>query len=295
MDQPLVSVVVATYNTADYVPDAVASVLAQTWQNLEVIIVDDGSTDDTQAVLQDSISDPRVHYIKTENRGQPRAKNRGIHESKGEFVAFCDADDLWRSNKLELQIPEFENPRVGVVYTDVSYLDENSIALDKKQPYTRHSGWVTHELAIRNFVPFGTAVIRRSCIEQDGMFDEALPMGIDWDLWLRYSVKWEFRHIPEQTYYYRVWPGQMSSNYRGRYENAFRILSQFIDQHPGALTKPVINRAWSDMYVNRGMYVARAEGVFFEPLMDVLRGLRKEPWYWPAWKSLIKLLIRRLR
>lgn len=294
MEQPLVSVVIATYNTAQYVPAAVASVLGQNWSNIEVVVVDDGSTDDTESRLNDYCNDPRVRYIKTENCGQPQAKNRGIKIARGDFIGFCDADDLWREDKLELQMPAFANPTVGIVYSEVSYLDECGDALSKPQPYERHSGRITDKLVIKNFVPFGTAIIRKACVDDLGAFDESLPMGIDWDLWLRYSVNWEFHYVPEQTYLYRVWPGQMSSNYRGRYDNAFLILNKFIDAHPSIVPRALVHRAWSDMYISRGIHVATAERTWGEPLRDILNGLRCDVSYWPAWKALAKLFLRRL-
>jgi len=293
-EQPLVSVVIASYNTAQYLPAATRSVLDQTWQNLEVIVIDDGSTDGTEEEMEVFREDARFRYIKTENRGQPKAKNRGIKEARGDYIAFCDADDLWRNDKLEKQIPAFSSPEVGVVYSEVSYLDEHDLPLNKPQPYERHSGNVTHELIIKNFVPFGTAVIRRICTEQHGIFDENLPMGIDWDLWLRYSINWKFHYVPEKTYIYRVWSGQMSSNYRGRYENAFLILGKFLKANQDTLPPKLVSRAWADMYISRSMSVARAEKTLAEPLADLIRGLRYDPTYWSAWKSLAKLFLRRV-
>src|SRR5690606_22583907 len=295
MSQPLVSVVIATYNMGQYLQDAVQSVLDQTWKNLEVVVIDDGSTDDTpERMAELTAADSRVVYVRTPNQGQPKAKNAGINKAKGNFIAFCDGDDQWRKNKLELQMPQFNDPEVGVVYSDVSYFDGDGVELDKEQDCGRVSGFVTNQLLIKNFVPFGTAVIRRACIEQDGMFDEALPMGIDWDLWLRYSVRWKFAHVAAPTYRYRVWSGQMSKNYRGRYENAFRILRKFLDEHPGQVSPHLEARAWSDMYVGRGMHVAQAERKIAEPLRDIVKGIRYDLTYVPAWKSLIKLVIRRV-
>jgi len=295
MSQPLVSVVIATYNMGQYLPDAVQSVLDQTWTNLEVVVIDDGSTDDTpERMAELAAADGRVVYVRTPNQGQPKAKNAGINKAKGNFIAFCDGDDQWRKDKLELQMPQFNDPEVGVVYSDVSYFDGDGAELDKAQDGGRVSGFVTNQLLIKNFVPFGTAVIRRACVEQDGMFDETLPMGIDWDLWLRYSVRWKFLHVPEPTYRYRVWEGQMSKNYRGRYENAFRILRKFLDMHPGRISPDLEARAWSDMYVGRGMHVAQTERKIAEPLKDIVKGIRYDITYAPAWKSLIKLMIRRV-
>ncbi len=293
-NQPLVSVVIATYNMGHYLPEAVNSVLRQTWSNLEIVIIDDGSTDDTAHQIAPLATDEKVHYIRTENKGQPQAKNRGLHEAQGEFIAFCDADDLWSPRKLELQMREFENPKVGVVYSEVSYIDQEGDHIDKAQPYERHSGTVTEHLVIKNFVPFGTAVIRRACIDKNGPFDETLPMGIDWDLWLRYSVDWEFRYVSDVTYIYRIWPGQMSKNYRGRYDNAFRILEKFLTANPNAVPDELASRAWADMYISRGMSIAAAERSFIEPFCDVFRGILRDSSYWQGWRSLAKLILRRV-
>ncbi|MFL1453587.1 glycosyltransferase family 2 protein [Marinobacter sp. GN3S48] len=292
--EPLVSVVIATFNMSQYLPGAVNSVLAQSWQNLEVIVVDDGSSDNTAGSMKRFGNDSRVRYIQTENRGQPKAKNRGLAEAGGEYIAFCDADDLWHPSKLIVQMPLFENPKVGVVYSEVSYIDQYGADVSKPQPYPRYSGIVTKKLVIKNFVPFGTAIIRRACIDKNGVFDENLPMGIDWDLWLRYSIDWQFQYTPEQTYIYRIWSGQMSKNYRSRYDNAFLILNKFLNLYPDTLPNTLIARAWADMYVSRGMAIACAERTFSEPLKDILTGLRWDSTYWPAWRSLAKLMLRRV-
>jgi len=293
-DQPLVSVVIATYNMGQYLPEAIDSVLAQRWENLEVIVVDDGSTDDTPEQMKRFEGNGRVRYLPTENRGQPKAKNRGLKEANGDFIAFCDADDIWHPEKLSVQMPMFEVQNTGVVYSEVSYIDQNGKTIDKPQPYERYSGEVTNHLIIKNFVPFGTAVIRRECLEKNGYFDEDLPMGIDWDLWLRYSMDWRFQYTEEKTYIYRIWPGQMSKNYRGRYDYAFRILSKFIDENPEVLPSKLKSRAWADMYVSRGMSIAVAEKTFIEPFTDILKGMRHDFLYVQLWKALIKLLIRRI-
>lgn len=293
--EPLVSVVIATYNMGQYLPEAINSVLSQTWQNLEIIVVDDGSTDDTPRKMERFADDSRVRYVSTENRGQPRAKNRGIHEAAGEFIAFCDADDLWTPYKLHSQMEYFSDPGVGVVYSEVSYIDNHGSPLIKAQPYKRHSGNVTKHLIIKNFVPFGTAVIRKSCVDNDGYFDENLPMGIDWDLWLRYSINWKFHYVPRNTYQYRVWSGQMSRNYRGRYENAFLVLNKFIKNNPEVLSESTLARAISDMYISRGMHIAAAENAFSEPLKDIITGMRYDWKYIFGWKSLAKLLLNRAR
>src|SRR5262249_37100539 len=224
--EPLVSVVIATYNCAAYLGQAIDSVLAQTYRNVEVLVVDDGSTDDTAAVLARYMSDPRVHVHRQTNAGQTSAKNRGIAAARGEFVGFCDADDAWLPDKLAVQIPAFaRSERIAVVYSRATTITPDGKPIQAgPRPVPYVSGRITADLFKSNVVPFGTAVVRRSCLIEMGAFDERYRMGIDWELWLRLSTRYEFLFVDEITYLYRIWPGQMSTNWRGRYDAAFEIM-----------------------------------------------------------------------
>jgi len=112
-------VVTAAYNMGGYIKETLDSVLGQDYPHVESIVVDDGSTDDTARVLEEYAGDPRVRVVRQRNAGQTVAKNRGLAEARGEFIAFCDADDTWRRDKLSLQLPRFADPRVAVVYSDI--------------------------------------------------------------------------------------------------------------------------------------------------------------------------------
>ena len=114
---PAVSIVIATYNGEQYLEAAVRSVLAQTISQIEVIVVDDGSTDRTPELERVLAADSRVRWIRQQHASQAHAKNRGIAESNAPIVGFCDSDDLWHPRKLELQLPHFDRPEVGVVYS----------------------------------------------------------------------------------------------------------------------------------------------------------------------------------
>lgn len=276
-----------------YLGTAIDSLLKQTWTNIEIIIVDDGSTDNTEEMMAVYSDNEKVNYIKTENRGQPKAKNRGVKEAKGDFIGFCDADDFWAVDKLEKQMPYFSDEKVGVVYSEVSYVDENDNPYDKAAPYERHVGQVTEQLLLKNFVPFGTSVIRKKCVEQDGAFDEQFSMGIDWDLWLRYSLNWHFSYCPDKTYIYREWSGQMSKNYKGRYDFAFKILEHFLCKHGDNVSTTAVRKAWADMYVSRGLVFARAEGTFFNPLKDIIKGISMDLFAFKGWLVLARLILRR--
>ena len=289
--QPLVSVVIATYNMGQYINQAVDSILLQTWKNLEIIVVDDGSKDNTEQVMAQYANNPSVIYIKNENQGQPKAKNCGINKTRGEFIAFCDADDLWEPNKLEIQMPLFSTPKIGIVYSEVSNIDENNQRYLKEPNEKRYIGHVTNQLLLENFIPFGTSVIRRACIENNGIFDEEFRMGIDWDLWLRYSLNWDFAYTPARTYIYREWSGQMSTNYQGRYDFATRILQKFTQTHGNTLNKKYVRKAWADMYLRKGVVYAKHEKLFLMPLSNIIHGIALDPLRIYGWKSLIKLFI----
>ena len=285
--------ITATYNMGVYVQEAVDSVLAQTHPRVEVIVVDDGSTDGTSAALARYAGDPRVRVIRQENAGQTRAKNRGLEEARGEFIGFCDADDRWRPPKLERQLPHFAaHPGVGVVYGDFAWMDARGAPLATPR-WPCYSGRITGKLFADNFVHFPTTLVRREALAGAGGFDESLTMGIDFDLWLRISVDWEFLYVPEVFVDYRVWEGQMSHRTGERLENAFRIMHRFLAEHPGALTPAEVRYAWAYTFVTRACWHVR-ERRPLAALADFVRAGRRRPWNTRLWRSMAQALLGRL-
>lgn len=291
LTQDLVSVVIASYNMGHFLPEAVRSVLAQTYTNVEVQIVDDGSSDGTPAIVQQWREDSRVHVHRQDNAGQARAKNQGVALSRGRYVAFLDADDFWLPEKLAWQMPLFQGrPEVGIVYSDYQCIDGEGRPLPQEPPRLRR-GWVSGALLVENFVPYSTGVVRRACLERHGGFDETLGMGIDYDLWLRLSSHYQFDFVPEKTLHYRIWAGQMSKNYRRRYECAIRIMEDFIGNNPGLVSRAEIREAWAHTYVGRGSTMLWREDDRIAAYRDYLRALCFVPWYWPAWRAMLRGLI----
>jgi len=290
-DNPLVSVVVATYNMGHYLPEAVRSILDQSHRNVEVLVIDDGSTDDTPAVAAALAADPRVVVHRQPNGGQAKAKNRGIELARGDYIAFLDADDAWLPGKLERQLPLFRGrPEVGVVYSDYENMDEKSQRMPKP-PGRLRRGQVSGALLIENFVSFPTAVVRRECIEKLGSFDLTYGMGIDYDLWLRISAHYEFDFIGDPTVRYRIWSGQMSKNYRKRYESAIRIMQAFLDRHPRVVPAATVREAWAHTYLGRGDSILWNEKDARSARADYFRALRYQPIYWPVWRAILKSLV----
>lgn len=290
-DLPLVSVIVATYNMGQYLVQAIDSILNQEYSALQVIVVDDGSVDDTVNVLERYKNDSRVRIIRQQNAGQTVAKNRGLQEAEGEFIAFCDADNYWLPDKLTRQFALMDTLQTqGVVYGDIQCIDAEGKPLQIPQ-MRRHSGRITGHLLRDNFVAFNTVLISKKIIDEIGGFDPSLRMGIDYDLWLRVSVKYDFFHIPEPLVAYRIWGGQMSNRKAERFENSFKLLKQFLSKYPKSVTWSEVRRGWAHIHVSRGRWRA-TQGNYMRATMDFMRAFLYRPNDYRLWKTMVKLLMR---
>ncbi len=195
---PLVSVVIPTFNRARLLSRAIQSILTQTYQTFEIIVVDDCSNDNTAEVLR-NIRDKRIKYVRHDkNMGGAAARNTGIKASQGEYIAFQDSDDEWLPSKLEKQMNEFEigPPNLGVVFTGYWLNDQNRRTCRPPLYLKKTEGEIHDALLEANFVATPTAVVRRECFEKAGFF-ESLPRLQEWELWLRVSKFYSFRHIDE--------------------------------------------------------------------------------------------------
>lgn len=199
---PTVSVIIPTYNRAHLLGRAIRSVLAQTYQDFELIVVDDGSSDNTGEVVATFV-DPRIHYLRhEENRGAAAARNTGIKASRGEYVAFLDSDCEWLPEKLEKQMEVFGkvSSRVGVVYTDLW-----SVNQDGHRKYWHSSRVMPEDGIIYDHligsqlasISMPSVVIKRECLAKVGLFDETFPRLIDRDLYIQLSKHFYFYHIAE--------------------------------------------------------------------------------------------------
>lgn len=196
---PTVSVIIPTYNRAHLVGRAIRSVLNQTYQDFEVIVVDDGSTDNTEEVVK-SFNDSRIRYVRHEqNRGGAAARNTGIKMAQGEYIAFQDSDDEWLPEKLEKQMKVFENApaKVGVVYTGFWSIEGNVKKYSLDREIRHKEGDIHSQILQGNFIATPTAVVKKVCFEKAGMFDERLPRLQDWELWIRVSKYFNFKVIDE--------------------------------------------------------------------------------------------------
>ena len=284
-----VSAVIASYNMGRYLGAALDSVLAQDYRPLQVIVVDDGSTDETASILAAYRQREGLQVIRQANGGQTSAKNRGLSAATGKYVAFCDADNVWLPGKLTRQVQLIEERQgVAVVYGDVALIDGAGRPL-ATPAVRRYSGRITRPLLFDNFVTFNTALVLRAAVVECGGFDPALRMAIDYDLWLRLSTRYEFHYVPETFAQYRVWEGQMSRNLEGRFENAFAMMTRFFAAYPDAVGERDRRAAWAHSLVSRARWRLR-DGRREEAWSDLRQALRHRWWDRRAWQTAVRLL-----
>lgn len=217
---PKVTVVIPAYNAMTYLPETLDSILNQTFTDFEVLIVNDGSTDQIAAWAAE-ISDTRVKVISQENQGLPGARNTGITHAKGEFVAFLDADDLWESTKLKKQVDCLDSkPEVGLVYTWTLLVDQQGKSTGTVTA-SHVEGNVWEKLLLGDVVGSGSsAMIRRNCFETVGLFDTELSSIEDCDMWVRIAAHYPLAVIKEVLVYYRQHPSNMSRDYDRMMQNS---------------------------------------------------------------------------
>ncbi len=208
---PTISVIVPVYNGEKTILETIQSIQAQTFSDFELIIINDGSTDGTLDVIS-TVNDPRLKVFSYENGGLPVARNRGIRRSRGEFITFIDADDLWKPDKLQLQLAALQKkPEAGVAYSWTAFIDENSKFLFAWQPLY-WEGNVYPQLLIRNFISSGSNImVKRKYIEAAGEFDPSLKSVEDWDYYLRLAALCPFVLVPKYQILYRRSSQSMTS------------------------------------------------------------------------------------
>ena len=190
------SIIIPTYNRLSFLKEAVESVLNQTYQDFELILVDDGSTDATKEFAA-GLSN-RLKYIYQENSGASAARNHGISESQGEYITFLDSDDLWLENKLQVEIDFLKTNREAMVcYTDEIWI-RKGMRVNPKNKHRKYSGWIFEQCLPLCIVSPSSVLMKREFFESVGYFDETLPACEDYDLWLRASLKLPFHFIPQK-------------------------------------------------------------------------------------------------
>lgn len=215
----MVSVIVPAYNTSLYIADALESIFYQKYPNIEVIVVNDGSTDNTLDILQKY--EKKIHIIDKKNEGSATARNAAIRISKGKYLAFLDSDDIWLPGKLHLQISYMENnPSIGVTYglfEKIFETSEKRIILDDVYEKYKHlektdhvepiewwSGWVYRKMLFESLPHTITLVMQKRLVEKIGYFDKSFRRGQDYDYWIRLSRVTQFHKLNHLMAIYRL-------------------------------------------------------------------------------------------
>ncbi len=210
-NNPFFSVVIPTYNRDKFIVDSVNSVLAQTFTYFELIVIDDGSTDDTERRLRE-VNDKRISYFYQDNSGVSIARNRGIKESRGEYIAFLDSDDIWKPEKLEITLKHIsESPDIKIFHTNEIWYRNGKLQNQKKK-YRKPDGYAYYDSLPVCCIGMSTSVVKKDLFDEIGMFDESMPACEDYDLWLRATCKYEVKLIEEPLIIkYGGRPDQLSS------------------------------------------------------------------------------------
>jgi glycosyltransferase involved in cell wall biosynthesis len=231
-----VSVIILTYNRAKRLVEAIDSVLNQTFKNLELIIVDNYSSDDTESVVN-SLKDQRIRYFKNENKGFLGInRNFGIEKAQGEYIAFLDDDDIWLPEKLAKQIEMLDaNKELGLVYADCYIMDDSGALKEKTYLASRKParGPALTGLLQDNTIPILTAVIRKGALDKVGGFNTEYLIAQDYDLWLKIAQHYPIGFINEPLAKYRVHRGAASSkNHIINYKEDLQIRSRWLKKNP---------------------------------------------------------------
>ena len=256
MNKGVVSVIVPVYNRENYVAETLDSILQQTYQNIEIVAVNDGSKDNSLLVLESYKKKypDKILVIDQENQGQVRSRNNAILQSRGEYIAFLDSDDLWLPDKLEKQLPLFVD-NVGLVYSGIHNIDGDGNIIDTELIREDMRGDIHNKLLIKNRMTGGTVVLRRDVIDKVGMFDVDFAAAENWDLWLRVSKHYAVDFVNEPLVKYRKHSGNMSKDDILMINIVDSILKKHCSGEPDSpASKIAIDKAHANFAYRKGIY-----------------------------------------
>lgn len=265
---PRVSIIVPAYNCARYLPAAIDSVIRQTFADWELIIVNDGSTDDTPSVVS-SYSHrlgTKLRYVYQSNRGVSAARNAAIQESRGEFVAILDADDVWLPARLARGVAVMDsNPAVGLVHSQIARVNSDGAVVDYHSfPPRYQAGQIAVDIFTRRANVLSPSVLlRKRCLDVVGLFDETMHATEDRDLWFRIAERYEVAYIHEILAHYRVSTGSATSDPDRMLNGQLFFVYKHYRRH--ACSRVALHRALGQVY--------REQGDFFFSRGQLLKSL----------------------
>jgi len=228
---PEVSVIIPVYNQAKFIDKAIESVLKQSYQDFEIVVVNDGSTDNSESTVKGFI-DFRIRYIcHSDNRGISAARNTGIRASRGKYITLLDADDEFLPEKLDMQVEllRSEPSDVGVVCAWSFNIDKNGDYISKRY-LPRKGGYIFEDLLSANYMSVPALLIRRECFEKVGLFDNLLNGQEDWDMWIRIAKYYKFALIKIPLAKRRIHPNRISYDLERKNVTANRIIKKYMNE-----------------------------------------------------------------
>ena len=228
----LVSIIMPAFNASKTIFDSINSVQSQTYQNWEMIIIDDGSTDNTKDIITPFLSDYRIKYLRQLNSGPSIARNNGINKAQGKYLAFLDSDDLWKPNKLDIQIKYLDNnPNFGLIHTNYSTFENDIKNCKRFKQSSWFSKWPGYErLLIFDSIGTLTVLTETELIKSLGGFRKDLFGTEDWDLWIRVSKETKISKLNEDTAYYRINPDGLSQSFDKHLIELDKVYNQHVFQ-----------------------------------------------------------------
>jgi glycosyltransferase involved in cell wall biosynthesis len=230
-----VSISIPCYNEERWISETIESVLNQTFSDFELLLVDDGSTDNTADIISEYTDDPRVRYIYQENQGFAGARNTGLEEGDGDYYAFIGADDMWKPTKLEQQVAFLEANDTDIVHSNAEHIDEDGEVFERrhenKPPEQTDMRDFIRDLFFRSFICIQSVLCRESAIEGE-RFDEDLSINCDHDMWLRLAGDNDFGYIDECLVEKRFHGGNISSNYEVLFDQRKRLVEKTVRRYP---------------------------------------------------------------
>ncbi len=250
----MISIIVPSYNSSHLISTTLDSVLESTYHDYEVLIIDDGSTDNTIEVIEPYLNDQRFQYIYQENQGLSGARNTGIKIAKGDYLVFLDSDDVILPEKLQQQTNYLkQHPVVDLVYSNSQWFVEDDLNNTLPVKFPVYEGDVLPYLLFGNFIHVNSVMVRASIVKQLGGFDVNFRELEDWDLWMRLAIqKSRFAHTPGILSKVRIRKGSMTSNQLRMNQAMVRVLEKNIPELIRLdYSKDTINKAWHALFIYR--------------------------------------------
>jgi glycosyltransferase involved in cell wall biosynthesis len=298
MSTPAVTVVVPAFNAALHIGEALSSIRSQTFRDVEVIVVDDGSSDDTVREAGRFAGDLDLTIVRQANAGPAAARNNGIGRARGRYCAFLDADDLMLPERLALQVDLLDrDPDIGLVYTDVMTFDQRGIIFPTRRAYSDpRGGLVLDRLLLDNFITTSTVMAPTARLIDVGLFSEVRRVSEDFELWLKMAARWKVGFIDRPLVQYRRSPGSLSADKLVTARCALDVVETFWRDHPEHRRRSpgVYHRSVAEHLTVAGS-AAVTRGHRMAAFKYLGRALAHNPWKRRTWKSLVKAVIRPVR